>query len=350
MKHKPENNWYAMETTKDAEGNATASADVFIYDEIGGFGVSAQSFIDELDSLGEIEQINLRINSPGGSIIEGNVIYNVLKRHGAKVVTHIDGIAASMASVIAMAGDEIRMAANAFLMIHNPWTVSVGDSDQLRKDADLMDKMKLNIVNAYGRSGYSGEELVQLMDAETWLTAEEALAAEFIDEIEGGIAAAASIGDMNAALEKIDKALPVEKIVASISAKYDKELGEMKEGFECEIKELNAEIESSANQLAKNAVEISALQSDNQALNVQIEQMSETHDKELAEAKMAGADLIAAKAAEIMMQNTVNPVATDNENHVEVFSSTEAYWQEYNSQEPGEKHAWHIANKHRLPV
>ena len=339
-----------METTKDAEGNATASADVFIYDEIGGFGVNAQSFIDELDALGEVDQINLRINSPGGSIIEGNVIYNVLKRHAAKVVTHIDGIAASMASVIAMAGDEIHMAANAFLMIHNPWTVSVGDSDQLRKDADLMDKMKLNIVNAYGRSGYSGEELVQLMDAETWLTAEEALAADFIDQIEGGVAAAASIGDMNAALEKIDKALPIDKIVASIASKHEKEVNAMRKGFEDEIKELNSEVESSADQLAKNAVEISSLQADKEALNLQIEGMTETHEKELTEAKIAGADLIAAKAAEIMMQNTVNPVATDNENHVEVFSSADAYWQEYNSKEPGEKHAWHKANKHRLPA
>jgi ATP-dependent protease ClpP protease subunit len=136
------NNWYAMEIAKDSEGNATSSAEISIYDEIGGWGVTANDFIASLESLGEVSNIDLRISSPGGSIIEGNVIYNAIKRHPANVTVYIDGMAASMASVIAMAGDEIVMAENALLMIHNPWTVSIGDSEQLRKDADLMDKMK----------------------------------------------------------------------------------------------------------------------------------------------------------------------------------------------------------------
>lgn len=345
MTDKPQNNWFAMEATKDV----AASADVYIYDEIGGYEVNAQSFMDELDALGEIETINLRINSPGGSIVEGNVIYNTLKRHSAKVVTHIDGIAASMASVIAMAGDEIHMASNAFLMIHNPWTVSVGDSDKLRKDADLMDKMKLNIINAYSRSGYSTEELEQLMDAETWLTADEALKAEFIDEIEGGLEAAASIGDMNAALEKIDKTLPVDKIVASIAAKHKSEVEEIRASFEAEAKELNAEIASNVDQLAKNAVQIAEFEAKETALTEQIDTIVAKHEVELGEARSAGADLIAAKAAEIMMQNTVTPVSSDNENVVNMFASTDEYWNEYNRQEPGKKNAWHLANKSRLP-
>ena len=141
-----------MDRKTDAEGNQSTEAEISIYDSIGGFGVSANEFIDELKGLGDVETINLRIASGGGSIVEGNTIFNALKRHSAKVVTHVDSLAASMASVIAMAGDEIHMAANALLMIHNPWTMSMGGAEQLRKDADLLDKMEANIRTSYARS------------------------------------------------------------------------------------------------------------------------------------------------------------------------------------------------------
>ena len=112
-----ENKWFAMSPSNPSE-DKPSSAEISIYDQIGGFGVSANDFIDELKELGDVEQINLRISSGGGSIVEGNTIFNALKRHGAKVITHVDSLAASMASVIAMAGDEIHMAENALLMIH----------------------------------------------------------------------------------------------------------------------------------------------------------------------------------------------------------------------------------------
>ena len=154
-----QNKWFDMSQPVNADGAQLPEAEISIYDQIGGFGISANDFIAGLKALGDVETINLRIASGGGSIVEGNTIYNALKRHSARVVTHIDSLAASMASVIAMAGDEIRMADNALLMIHNPWTMSMGGAEQLRKDADLLDKMEANIRISYGRSNKSAEEI-----------------------------------------------------------------------------------------------------------------------------------------------------------------------------------------------
>jgi ATP-dependent protease ClpP protease subunit/tetrahydromethanopterin S-methyltransferase subunit B len=169
----------------DKEKKTYNSIDLYIYDEIGGYGVQANAFVKALNEYKDADTINVRINSGGGSVIAGSVIYNALKRHNAKVITHIDGLSASMASVIAMVGDEVRMAENALLMIHNPWTQSQGEADDLRKEADLLDKIKETLLTAYKRSNYSEVELSELMDAETWFTAKEALEAGFIDVIDG---------------------------------------------------------------------------------------------------------------------------------------------------------------------
>lgn len=177
--------WYEI------KARGAAQAEVFIYDEIGAFGVSAKQFAKDLKQHANARQIDLRINSPGGSVFDGNAIYNQLKQHPAKITAHIDGIAASMASVIAMAADHVVMPENALMMIHNPWSVSIGDSEQLRKDADLLDKVKTTLVGAYGRSGLPEEELIAIMDAETWLTADEALEHGFIDEVREEIKMAA---------------------------------------------------------------------------------------------------------------------------------------------------------------
>jgi ATP-dependent Clp endopeptidase proteolytic subunit ClpP len=178
-------NWYAIQQTENNE------AEISIYDEIGGFGVGAKQFLADVAKL-DGKQIHLRINSPGGSVIEGTAIYNALRRHKGGVTVHIDALAASMASVIAMAGDNVYMADNALMMVHNPWTITAGDSADLRKEADLLDKLKNNIRNAYQRkTGIKDEELQSMMDAETWLDAVDAVALGFVDAIEDGIEAAA---------------------------------------------------------------------------------------------------------------------------------------------------------------
>ena len=183
----PEKSWYAME----AKGNQ--SAEVLIYDEIGMWGISAKRFAEDLRDLGNIKHLNVRINSPGGSVTDGNAIYNTIRNHVARVTVDIDGIALSMGSVIAMAGDHIRMADNALFMIHNPWGGAMGDADEMRKTADVMDKMKKTLLSAYTKkTGLSEEVISDMMDDETWLDASEALEQGFIDEIDGEIELAAS--------------------------------------------------------------------------------------------------------------------------------------------------------------
>ncbi len=178
--------FYALEKSND--GTAT----IHLYDEVGAFGAGSKEFLADLGKL-DGQHIHLRINSPGGSVVEGTAIYNALRRHKGGLTVHIDALAASMASVIAMAGAPVYIADNALLMIHNPWTVSAGDSDQLRKEADLLDKLKSTLVNAYTRkTGMDQEQIAEMMDSETWLDAVEAVALGFADAIEEGVAAAAT--------------------------------------------------------------------------------------------------------------------------------------------------------------
>ena len=214
-----QNKWFAMSRKTDAQGKESSGAEISINDNIGGWGITANDFIAELKDLGDVDTINVRISSGGGSIVEGNAIFNALKRHPAKVVTHIDSLAASMASVIAMAGDEVRMAANGLFMIHNPWTASIGGAEKLRKDADLLDKMGNNIRNSYDRSNLSVDELSAAMDKETFYTADEALEAGFIDSISDANFAAASIGDFETAKDfKIPQA-KIDGIMIKMQAK-----------------------------------------------------------------------------------------------------------------------------------
>jgi ATP-dependent protease ClpP protease subunit len=122
-------------------------AEIAIYEEIGAFGLPAKAFLDELKALGP-RDVMLRINSPGGSVFDGVAIYNALKRHEGRVTVLIDGIAASIASMIAMAGDEVVMPANAMLMLHDPSGVVMGTAVDMRSTAEALDKMKAGMVGA----------------------------------------------------------------------------------------------------------------------------------------------------------------------------------------------------------
>lgn len=147
---------------------------------------SASQFRDLLKQVGDVKTINLHINSPGGDVFEGVSIYNMLKQSKAKVHVYVDGLAASIASVIAMAGDTITMPENSMLMIHNPWTIAQGNSKELRKVADDMDKMGESIKTAYlskANDKLDVDVLSELMDEETWLTAKESLEYGLADEV-----------------------------------------------------------------------------------------------------------------------------------------------------------------------
>lgn len=176
------NDFYTMK----AEGGK-ASIDVYnaiVPPGLEEFGHSAASFKADLEALGEVSSIDLHINSPGGAVFEGIAIYNTLKMHPAQVTTYVDGLAASIASVIAMAGDVIRMPKNAKIMIHNPYMSSSGTSSEFRKKADELDKVADSMRSIYlGKTGdkLSEPDLIQKMEEETWLNGKEAKDLGFCD-------------------------------------------------------------------------------------------------------------------------------------------------------------------------
>lgn len=164
--------------------NKADDTTMYLYDEIGYWGVTAKQFVKDLEAV-KSKNIHLRINSPGGSVFDGTSIYNALKQHPANVVVHIDGLAASISSIIALAGNEVRMSENAFFMIHEPWSMVIGSSDDMRKEADLLDKVRSMIASTYVKKSKKDEkDIYDLMAAETWMTATEALEMGFIDSID----------------------------------------------------------------------------------------------------------------------------------------------------------------------
>lgn len=163
----------------DIEGEITSR----IWDDT---DTSASQFRDLLKQVGDVKTINLHINSPGGDVFEGVAIYNMLKQSKADIHVYIDGLAASIASVIAMAGDTITMPENSMLMIHNPWTIAQGNAKELRKIADDMDKMGESIKTSYlskSNDKLDADTLTKLMDEETWLTAKESAEYGLADEV-----------------------------------------------------------------------------------------------------------------------------------------------------------------------
>jgi ATP-dependent Clp protease protease subunit len=146
---------------------------------------SAKFFREELSKHPDTKQINIYINSYGGSVFEGTAIYNQLKRHPAQKTVYIDGFACSVASVIAMAGDKIVMPKNAMLMIHNMWNIVMGNAKELRKAADDLDTISAGNRQAYLQKAgdkLAEDKLIEMLDAETWLTAEQCIEYGLADE------------------------------------------------------------------------------------------------------------------------------------------------------------------------
>ena len=179
-------NWFKVEAKADAP------TEIAIYDEIGAWGVTAKDFIAELKKI-DAKQITVNINSPGGSVFDALAIYNALRAHDASVTTKVMGVAASAASVIAMAGEKVVMPANTFLMVHNPLTFAYGNADEMRDMADVLDKIAASLIGIYvARTGLGEGEVKALLDAETWLNADDALAKGFATEIVDDLKIAAS--------------------------------------------------------------------------------------------------------------------------------------------------------------
>jgi len=164
-------------------------ADIYIYGDISSWewsesDVSSYTLSKELDSLQDVDVINVYINSYGGEVAEGLAIYSALKRHKAKVKTYTDGFACSIASVIFMAGDERIMSNASLLMIHNAWTTAAGNANDFRKQANELEKITKASINAYMNIvNISEEELKDLLDNESWLLPQEALEMGFATSI-----------------------------------------------------------------------------------------------------------------------------------------------------------------------
>lgn len=173
-------------------------AEVFIYDVIGDSffdSVSAKDFVEEINQLKDAETLVVRINSPGGLVFDGLTIYNALVQHPAKIITRIDGLAASAASIVALAGDTVEMADNAMFMIHNAWNLAIGDHREMAKAAEILKKIDGTLVTTYvAKTGLPEKTIRAFMDAETWFSAEEAHEQGFIDTVLNAAPVAALTG------------------------------------------------------------------------------------------------------------------------------------------------------------
>ena len=196
-KAKRENKFWEIKASSEGE-----SAELLLYGDLGDFrifgedlcDVSAKGIARELKDLGPVSEIAVRINSPGGSVTTAQAICSMLQRHKAKVTVYVDGIAASAASMVAMAGDEIIMPEHSMMMIHSP-LVYLGSCNaaEMRKMADTLEKVQNSMIGLYKRSGQSEEEIRNLLEAETWLTAREAVDLGFADKVEGSLEIAARL-------------------------------------------------------------------------------------------------------------------------------------------------------------
>lgn len=176
--------WYSIQMKDESKD----SAEISIYDAIGatwdGEGVTAKAFIAELSKV-QAKNITLYINSPGGSLFDGVAIYNALASHGAEITAKIMGVAASAASLIAMAAHKIVMPANSFMMVHNASSWAFGTAAEMREWADTLDKIDQSMHATYARrSGKPMAEIKELLSKDTWLTAEEAVSLGLADEVQ----------------------------------------------------------------------------------------------------------------------------------------------------------------------
>lgn len=204
--------WYnIIKAKKESDPNI-----VEMFGEVG-YEITASQFSVDLKAL-EGKDFDLVINSPGGSVFEGLAVYEMIKNYPGKVTAYINGIAASMGSVIPMAADNIIMGDMSVMMVHNPWTIAGGEAEDFRKAADTLDKLKDILVKAYvNKTGMTAEAVAELMDAETWMSAEEAKEFGFVDEINEDLQAAACLSDKIQVPDKFKALIPQEK---RMSKKY----------------------------------------------------------------------------------------------------------------------------------
>ncbi|MDP3939690.1 MAG: HK97 family phage prohead protease [Deltaproteobacteria bacterium] len=184
------NRWWEV---RQAEGDSSVG-ELYLYDPIASDGSLWALFFDditpkqikrELDALGDIRRLNVFINSPGGEVFASNAIHNLIRRHKAETWVYIDGLAASGASIVAVAGDHVIAYPNSMGMLHNAWTWAMGEAKDFRKEADTLDEIQKSIIGAYSvKMGLPKDEIARLMNEETWMDSERMLELGFVDEID----------------------------------------------------------------------------------------------------------------------------------------------------------------------
>lgn len=196
-------------------------ATIYLYDMIDEYwGISAQAFVKELNAI-DAKVIHLRVNSPGGDVFAARAMVTAIRGHKSKIVAHIDGVAASAASWIALAAGDVEISQGAFLMIHNSMSLAWGNKELLRNIADLLEKVDASIIADYERkTKKSTDQIAEWMANETWFTADEAKAAGFVDRVVDGVAA-----DNRWNLSAYDKAPKVEQPKDTLDADIARVLG-----------------------------------------------------------------------------------------------------------------------------
>ena len=186
--------WYTVQASGEAEQR---TIEVFVYGEIGYWGITASQFVQDLRAMDDgVSPVIVAFNSVGGDLFDGLAMHNALSRLGERCTGRIDALAASAASVAVCGAHKVVIASNAMLMIHNPWTYAAGDADSFRKVADVLDQTMEAIIAAYRAKApdIDEDELRGLVAAETWLTANEAVALGLADEVGDGIQVKACLG------------------------------------------------------------------------------------------------------------------------------------------------------------
>ena len=252
------NKWYNI------QGKATdAVAEIYIFDEIGAYGITAQDFIAEMKEYKDTP-VNLRINCIGGDVFDGMAMYNIIKKREAKTTAYIEGIAASMGSVIALAADEVVMAENSLFMIHNAWGGAMGGAEDMRKTASVLEKISGEIANIYKRkTRLSLDRITDMMDEETWLNAEEAYELGFIDSISDSIKVAAKYDVSkfkNITTEQIHNKL-------NINVNNKKMTEELKNWFNNKVDEIVASVKGADNKSEEVVTEVNVMLSDNEEIS-----------------------------------------------------------------------------------
>jgi len=246
------NSWYSIPTI-EAKGKST---DIHIYDEIGVHGITAKSFLEDLRGL-KGKDITVHINSTGGDVFQGQAIYTALKNYSGKVTVKIEGLAASMATIIALAADKVEMTSNSLFMIHSPMSNVFGNKAQMRKQINALEKIETTMLSVYkAKTNISEEEIEQMMAHETWLSAHEALELGFVDEVLGAVKVVAKYslsGYQNKTSEEILNTLNIDNLKEKTMS------DDLKTWLQGQITDLKTVFQAKSEPAAEPAIEPAAL-------------------------------------------------------------------------------------------